>query len=94
MLYKLQEWKDAVGYWRCEHTESYPKDVVKWVVPARLMGISPAEFLQWLIDNYKPDTIHHNEDSSLVFWGWKSITQMRKYKNYINKLSREQNFQI
>ena len=94
MLYKLSEWQGGGGNWMCEHTSSFPQGVCKWVIPARLLGMSADEFIKWLIENYKPDNIYHNEDCSFVGWSWKSQAAMRKYKNYINRIAREKNFHI
>ena len=50
--------------------------------------------LKLLIEKFEPDRIFHNEDCSFVGWGWKSQSQMRKYKNWINAEARKKNFQI
>ena len=92
-LYRLEEW-ESNGKWYCEHTSTHPAGIVIWVIPARLLDIPADEFIKWLIKNYNPDCIFHNEDCSFVGWAWKDQSTMRKFKNYINKLSREKNFQI
>ena len=94
MQYELKEWCGSSGYWYCEHTASHPKDVQMWVVPARVLGISPAEFLKLLFAKFKPDRIFHNEDCSFVGWGWSSQSQMRAYKNWMNAEARKKNFQV
>jgi hypothetical protein len=94
MLYRLEEWQGASGMWYCEHTGSHPQGVQKWVIPSRLMGIPADKFITFLIEKYQPDVIFHNDDCSFVGWAWKSQAKMRSYKNAINKLSREKNFQI
>ena len=94
MLYKLEEWQGSSGMWYCSHTASFPKNISLWLVPSRMMGISADDFLKLLIKEYKPDKIYHNEDCSFVGWGWKSQSAMRKYKNAINKLAREKNYQV
>lgn len=94
MLYQCKEWHSESGLWYCEHTDSFPQGVQKWVIPARILGISPAEFLEFLIKNYSPDRIHHNDDYSFVWWAWTDQSKMRLYKNFINKKARECNFQI
>lgn len=93
MLYRCEEWQ-INGTWYCEHTASFPKDVQMWVVPARILGISPADFLKLLIEKYQPDKFFHNEDYSFVGWGWSSQSKMREYKRFINKKARERNFHI
>lgn len=94
MIYKLEEWQGSSGLWYCEHISSSPKGVMKWVVPSRILGIPADEFIKWLIKEYKPDEIFHNEDCSFVGWAWKSQSAMRKYKNAMNALARKKNFQI
>lgn len=94
VLYRLEEWQGSSGLWYCEHTSTVSDKITKWIVPARLLGMDPADFIQWLIKEYKPDVIHHNEDCSFVSWAWNNQTQMRKYKNYINAVSRKKNFMI
>ena len=94
MLYKLEEWQGSSGLWYCEYTSSYPKGVTKWLIPSRMLGIPADEFIKLLIAKYQPDVIHHNEDCSYVGWAWKSQAKMRVYKNAMNKLARELNFQI
>ena len=93
-LYRLEEWQGGSGIWYCEHISSYPKGVQKWVCPARILDMTVDKFLQWLINTYKPDFIHHNKDYTFCSWGWQSQEMMRKYKNYINKKAREKNFMI
>ena len=83
--YKLVEWQSESGLWHCEHTSSFPRNVVKWVLPARLLGLEPADFLKYLITEFQPDVIHHNEDYSFVGWAWRSQAKMRKFKNYIKR---------
>lgn len=94
MLYRCEEWQGTSGVWYCEHTASFPRDVQKWIVPARILQVTPADFIQLLIDEFEPDKIYHNEDCSFVSWGWTSQAKMRRYKNWINQKARECNFQI
>ena len=93
MLYVLKEWKSG-DHWLCEHTDSFPKNVQKWVIPARLLGVTADEFIKILIRDFEPDEIFHNKDCSFVGWAWRSQAKMRKFKNYINRISREKNFKI
>ena len=71
MLYVLKEWQGSSGLWYCEHTDSFPKDIQKWIIPARLLGVTANEFIKILIKDFQPDKIFHNEDCSFVGWAWK-----------------------
>jgi hypothetical protein len=93
MLYTLKEWHSG-DHWMCEHTDSFPQGVQKWVIPARLLGMTADAFLLFLIKEFQPDEIFHNQDCSFVGWWWKDQAKMRKYKNTINRIAREKNFQI
>ena len=95
MLFHLDEWQSTgTKIWYCEHTSSYPQGVQKWVVPARILGLSVDDFLRMLIKDFKPDVITVKEDGSFVSWGWSKQSEMRKFKNFINSEARKKNFQI
>lgn len=94
MLYRLEEWQGASGVWYCEHTSSFPANVEKWVVPARVLNMSVDDFLRMLIKDFKPDVITVKKDGSFVSWGWSKQSEMRKFKNFINSEARKKNFQI
>lgn len=93
-LMRYTEWEGANGYWHCNDIEELGKGSGYWWFPARMLNMSPADYLKWVIDNFHPDKITHSEDCSFVGFGWKSQTQMRKYKNKINALARQHNFII
>ena len=94
MLYRLEEWQGASGVWYCEHTSSFPANVEKWVIPARVLNMSVDDFLRMLIKDFKPDVITVKEDGSFASWGWSKQSEMRKFKNWMNAKSRAVNFQI
>ena len=94
MLYRLEEWQGASGVWYCEHTSSFPANVEKWVIPARVLNMSVDDFLRMLIKDFKPDVITVKEDGSFVSWGWSKQSEMRKFKNFINSEARKKKFQI
>ena len=95
MLFHLDEWQSTgTKIWYCEHTSSYPRGVQKWVVPARILGLSIDDFLRMLIKDFKPDVITVKKDGSFVSWGWSKQSEMRKFKNFINSEARKKNFQI
>lgn len=92
MLFKLTEWQGAGDRWHCAHTDSFPRNVQLWVVPARILGLSADEFLQFVLDNYKPE--HVTFTGNLLLFSWDKQSDMRAYKNFINKKAREINFQV
>ena len=91
-LYKMSEWQSPTGDWHCNDVEELGKGSGYWWLPARMMQLTPAAYLQWVIENFRPDKINHSEDCSYVGWTWKSQVKMRKFKNHINALARRYNF--
>ena len=94
MLYKLTEWQDVCGKWHCGCVDDLANGSNMWYLPARILNISPAQYISWVIDNYAPDDIYASKEKCLVFISWTDQNKMRKFKNYINKKAREINFQI
>ena len=93
-LYRQEEWQDLNGYWHSNDVSDLGHGSAYWWLPARMMKKSPAQYLQWVIDNFHPDNIAHSEDCSFVGWCWKNQNDMRKFKNQINALARKENFMI
>ena len=95
MIYKLEEWQDTnTKRWHCGCMSALGKGSNYWWHGARIIGKSPAEYLQWVIDNYKPDKICYTSDKNVIWFEWISQSKMRVYKNYMNKIAREKNYQI
>ena len=92
-LYKMTEW-ESVGYWHCNDVSDLTHGSAYWWLPARMMKLSPAQYVQWVIDNFHPDIVSHSDDGSFVSFCWKSQSEMRKYKNKVNALARQENFMI
>lgn len=94
MLYKLDEWQGASGIWYCNCIAALTTDAVKWYAPARVLGISPAEFIKLLIGKYKADEVKYFPESGFFSFGWKDQVNMRKFKNDVNAIARQKNFQV
>ena len=93
MLYKCEEWQSGSGLWHCGCMENLAGGSNEWYLPARILGLSPAAFVQYMIKEFNP-LVTANKEKGLVFFSWQKQADMRKYKNFINKKARECNFQI
>ena len=93
MLYVAKEWESESG-WHCACTDDLAHNSAAWYMPARVLGISPAEFLILLLNEYKPDDFYFNSEKCFCCWTWKSQAAERKYKNMLNSVARKKNFQI
>ena len=93
-LLKYTEWQGGSGRWYCNDVSDLASPRAKWWAPARMMNISPAEYVQWLIDNFKPDTIIYYQEQDVLVYSWKKQTDMRVFKNKLNALARKYNYII
>lgn len=93
MIYRMSEWQSGTGVWYCNCIDKLAEDSGHWLHPVRILELSPAAYVQWVIKNYNPQ-VWHNKDCSLIFFSWENQSDMRKYKNYINKVAREKQYQI
>lgn len=94
-LYKASEWQSGSGeYWYCGDVEDLGHHSGAWWIPARILGLTPADYIQWLIDNYHPDRITYSVEHNVLVFAWRDQSKMRKYKNYINAQSRKVNFRF
>ena len=93
MLYHQTEWESISG-WHCNCVDNLGKNSGAWWHPARILGVSPAQFIAILIERFKPDTFNYSPETCFCSWSWKSQAAMRKYKNWINAEARRVNYQI
>lgn len=91
---KMSSWQGGSGSWYCGDIEELGKGSGHWSLPARMLGMTPAKYLEWVIKNFKPDNVFHSEDCNFVGFSWKDQSKMRKYKNYMNAEARRRKFQI
>ena len=92
-LMKYTEWQGARS-WYCGDTLD-PKSIgAKWWAPARMLNISPAEFVQLLIDKFHPDFIKYDEERDVLVYSWRKQADMRLFKNWLNAQARKHNFNV
>jgi hypothetical protein len=58
------------------------------------MNMTPAEYVEWLIVNFKPDHIVYSEEHDVLVYSWKKQADMRLFKNKLNALARKYNYVI
>jgi hypothetical protein len=59
-----------------------------------MLNISPAEYVQLLIERFHPDRIKYFEDRDVLIYSWKRLDDCRKFKNWLNAEARKRNFII
>ena len=93
-LLKYTEWQGATGSWYCNDTSDLTSIRSLWWAPARMMNMTPAEYVEWLIVNFKPDRIVYSEEHDVLVYSWKKQADMRLFKNKLNALARKYNYVI
>lgn len=93
-IYKAEEWQLESGYWVCNDTSDLGNGSGYWWHPARMLNISPANYVKLVIDKFNPDEVWHSDDCSIVGFRWKSQSKMRIYKNWLNSEARKHQYYI
>ena len=94
LVYK--EWQSDTGKWYCNDVSDLGGQSGLWWIPAHLLGMSAPEYVQWLIDNYHPDTMYYNIDKNFLSYGWSKehYSLCHKFVLYINAQARKKKFVV
>lgn len=94
-LYKATEFVSGSGsiHIQCDDLVGTGRN---WVEPARILGIQPTELIVMLKTEYNAKVNPYRKDGKISFIGysWDDLAEARKFKNFLNKLAREKNYQI
>ena len=93
-VYEAKIWQGSSGRWFCNDTSHIKAGSGEWYLPARILNITPAAFIEFLITNFKPDYCYYNEKINFFSYSWSSQVKCNKWKLYINKEAKKRNFQI
>lgn len=93
-VWKASEWQSDSGLWHCNDVSKLASGSSNWWHQARIWQLSPADFINFLIKEYKPDKIYYSLDKNILCFSWKSQVSMRTYKNKLNAQARKINYQI
>lgn len=87
---------EHLGRWSCISIKDIGKIGNQWYTPARAIGLSLTEYIQYIVTEFKPDRISFSncEPNGLLLFSWDSQERMRKYKNWINKELRRVQFYV
>lgn len=91
---KYSEWQSPTGQWHCNDVSDLGGQAGMWWIPAYLLGKTPSEYVEWLIDNYKPDHVHFNGKTFLYSWAKENYAKCHSFILYINKCARNKNFLV
>lgn len=90
-LYKASIWQGGSKLWYVSDIEDLGGHSGRWWVPCRILGISPADYAQLLIDEFKAN-VGYNEKKNFLHVSWEKESDARRYKNWINSMARKANY--
>ena len=91
-IYKAEEWQSPSGRWLCGDVSALAADSNYSWYPARILGISPENFVKMLIAEYHVEKICYLYKADVLVYWFSTLADCRKYKNHINKIAREKHF--
>jgi len=95
MLYIEKEYQMG-EYWYSFCKDNLGKKYQQWLVPCRLLDITPAEFAELLVKEYG-SIVKYSPNSPrgpFLSYYWANQRDEAKWRNFINKKAREKSFQI
>lgn len=93
-LLRYEPWDDGFGNYHVNDCTDLSSIRGLWWVPARMLGISPAEYVELLITRFKVDKIKYIQEADVLIYSWNSLQKARDFKNWLNKEARNRNFMI
>lgn len=93
-IWQSDVWQGSSGKWYCNNTKNLGAGSGEWYLPARILDMTPAAFIEYLIKEFKPDYCYYDEDKNFFSYAWADYGNCNRWKLYINKVSRQKNFQI
>lgn len=91
-LYKASIWQGGSKLWYVSDIEDLGGHSGRWWVPCRILGISPADYVQLLIDEFKVSNIKYDKEKNFLYFSWEKESDARRYKNWINSMARKANY--
>lgn len=93
-LYKMTEWQDGNNRWVVNDVEEVAEAPGYWWYPARLLDITPAEYIELLYTKYHATHIAFTRNQNVLMFSFDKLADARKFKNDINRIARAKQFYI
>lgn len=88
LVYK--DWQSPSGRWYCNDVSDLAGVSGLWYTPARMMGMTPAAYVEWVIKEFKPDDIFWN--GKIFFFSWSKYIDCHRFVLRLNKEARNRGF--
>ena len=82
---KASVWKSGGGKWHCACTDDLANNSGNSYILARCLGMKPAEYILWVVNNFNYDSFYVSDDYSLFYFVFKTESQARYFMKEVNK---------
>ncbi len=89
-ILKLSEW-ECNEKWYVGDIESLGTGSGTWWYVSNLLGITPKEYVELLINKFHAINVRYSVSSDVLIYAFATQAAARTFKNYINKLARQTN---
>lgn len=92
-LYQMTEW-ESNGRWHCGDVSDLSHMSNAWWYPMRILELDIRDYVLLLKNEYNVVNFHYNVDANVLLFTWQSQTDMRRFKNLINRTAKQKKFFI
>lgn len=92
MIYVEKEEKFG-NFYHSFCTDNLGKKYYQWLVPVRILGITPAEYVRLLQNEFNAE-VTFKPETNFLLRRWENQADCRRWRLYINKIAREKGFHI
>ena len=89
-LLKYTDWTSPSGFTYCNDVSDLTSVRSLWYTPARMLGITPAEYVKLLVERFRPDILKFGNNE--LIYGWKDYSKAHTFVLWINREARNRNF--
>ena len=90
----MTEWQSGTGKWLCGDVSALAAGSNLWWYVPRLLNISCTDYILLLKEKYNVTDFHFSIEKNVLIFSFNTLSDCRKFKNYINKIAKERNFII
>jgi|GEM_PF-3882093 len=92
MLYQEKEFKAGNNYYSIG-AAVVGKRYHSWMVPCRILGLTPAEYVKLLIEEFNA-IVTYSPKQKFLSRHWKNVNDFNRWRLYINREARQKNYQV
>ncbi len=90
----MSDWQSGSGRYYCNDITDFKNNSQYWWAAAQVLGLTPADFVKFLVENYKPDHISFNNNILVYSWNKEHYNKCHSFVLYVNKIARDRQFLI